>query len=251
MRREFRLRQNPDSGHYAGTRMGSHPLIGVSSFSTYAAVKSRTEPHGAVAMSFARMDPEKIYYVHPLVAPLPDWRQHLRRAADLGFNRICISPPFLPHPNGNVFLTDDFELAHPLYEDTRSADELVGKIASLCGEFALRLLLDIELDRVAAGGAMARSAPRWFGETPTPDRIDPRQPKDIPGAAYARFDDPAAARELSGWWVDRIIRLARAGAAGFRLLGLDRVPAAALGDIVRSAREEVPQCRFFGWTPGV
>ena len=147
-------------------------------------------------MPRARMHGAKIYYVH-LGVPLSDWEPHLRRAADLGFNCICVSPPFLPHASGNVFLTDDFEFAHPVLGGTKSADELVAEIASRCGAFGLRLLLDIQIDRVAAGGAMARSAPRWFGEAPIPDRIDPRQPKDTADAAYARFDDPYAARELS------------------------------------------------------
>ena len=70
-------------------------------------------------------------------------------------------------------------------------------------------------------------------------------------AVYARFDDPHAARELSAWWIDRLVRLAHAGAAGFRLIGLDRVPAAALSSVIRAVREEAPQCGFFGWTPGV
>jgi len=202
-------------------------------------------------MPHARMNRQKIYYVHPLITPLPDWRPHLQRAADLGFNCICISPPFLPHASGNIFLTDDFELAHPAFGGTQSADDVVAKISSLCREFGLELLLDIEVDRVAAGGAMARSAPRWFGEAAIPDRIDPRQPKDIADAAYARFDDPHAARELSPWWIDRLVRLVKAGAAGFRLLGLDRVPAAALAGIIQTVREEAPECTFFGWTPGV
>jgi starch synthase (maltosyl-transferring) len=202
-------------------------------------------------MPYARMAREKIYYLHPLITPLPDWRPLLQRAVDLGFNCVCISPPFLPHASGNIFLTDDFELAHPAFGETRSADDLVLEISSLCREFELKLLLDIEIDRVAAGGAMARSAARWFGETPIPDRIDPRQPTDMADAVYARFDDPYAARELSAWWIDRLVRLAHAGAAGFRLIGLDRVPAAALSSIIRAVREEAPQCGFFGWTPGV
>src|SRR5207249_9981195 len=116
-------------------------------------------------------------------------------------------PPLMPHPSRNVFLTDYFELAQPAFGGTQSADAVVDKISSLCREFRVELLLDIEIDRVAAGGAMARSAPRWFGEAPILDRIDPRQPKDTADAAYARFDDPHAARELSAWWIDRLVRL--------------------------------------------
>ena len=195
----------------------------------------------------------KIYYFHPLVAgPLPLWPPHLERIAALGFTQVNIAPPFLPGADGNVLLTDDFEKAHPLFEEAGSADELIAKASRACGEFGLALLIDIVIDRVARGGIMARSAPRWFREpeSATP-AIDPRRGKLEADAAYAHFEDAEAAQQLTGWWVDRLVRLAQAGAAGFRLLGLDHVPAPAIAAIVDAVRKESGRCEFLGWTPGV
>lgn len=202
---------------------------------------------------YARTTPPKIYYLHPLMAGrLPDWRPHLARAAALGFTHIDIAPPFQPHGSGNVFLADDFEKPNPLLGTSGSADGTVADIAAACRAFGLALLIDIVLDRVARGGAMARSAPRWFREdVGAASTLDPRRTRHDADAADANFEDPAAGPELTTWWVDRLVRLAQAGAHGFRLLGLDHVPAAAMATILRSVRDENSRCRFLGWTPGI
>src|SRR6185369_13642681 len=120
---------------------------------------------GAGDRLHARSAPPKIYYLHPLLAgPLPNWRPHLERGAGLGFTHVNVAPPFLPNAGGNVFLTDDFEKPHPLLQTSGSADDAVAQISAACGEFGLALLVDIVIDRVALGGVMARSAPRWFRE---------------------------------------------------------------------------------------
>jgi starch synthase (maltosyl-transferring) len=116
----------------------------------------------------------------------------------------------------------------------------------------LALLVDIVLDRVARGGVMARSAPRWFREEfAALGRIDPRCAREETEAAYARFDDPETGGQLIGWWTDRLVRLAQVGASGFRLLGLDHLPGDALRKTIQAVREEIEGCTFVGWTPGV
>jgi starch synthase (maltosyl-transferring) len=104
------------------------------------------------------------------------------------------------------------------------------------------------LDRVAADGETALSFPDLFGD---PRRIgqfiDPRQPT-LFRAAPARFEDPAT---VADWWAERLIPLARAGMAGFRLLGLERLPADALRQLVAATRRRASSCRFLAWTPGV
>ena len=41
----------------------------------------------------------KIYHLHPLVAgKLADWPEHFSRCQEMGFNVVCIAPPFAPAP---------------------------------------------------------------------------------------------------------------------------------------------------------
>jgi starch synthase (maltosyl-transferring) len=192
-----------------------------------------------------------IYYLHPLLAgTFGAWQSHLERAGGLGFSHICAGPIFAPSSAGDIFLTDDFEKTNPALQDGQDADATAQHVAELCRAAGLHPLLDIVLDRVAAEGAMARSAAHWFYRNAGADVVDPRQVQLDPDALPARFDDPVRERELTAWWTDRLVRLARAGVTGFRLLGLADVPARFLTALIGAVRQESGTRLFLGWTPG-
>ena len=191
-----------------------------------------------------------IYYIHPLLAgPVDAWKSHLERAAAMGFSHVCAGPIF--SAGSDIFLVDDYEKTNPATADGEDADATARSLAELCGQTGLRLLLDIVVDRVAAEGAMARSAPHWFYRNSGPDIVDPRQTQLSPDALPARFDEPAREQELTAWWTDRLVRLADAGAAGFRLLGIADVPPRFIRSVIDGVRQERGSCVFAGWTPGV
>jgi len=204
----------------------------------------------------ARKAPEnvalRIYYAHPrLIGGLSGWKEHCTRVQAMDFSHICLGPAFAPAPNADIFLTDDFERANPVFEPTGDADATLDELAAVASKAGLSLLLDIVLDRVAAEGAMARSAPHWFYRTGPSDVVDPRQTQLGLEALPARFDDPHRATELTAWWADRLIRLAKAGTAGFRLLGLADVPGSFIKALINGVKSECPSCVFLGWTPGL
>jgi hypothetical protein len=165
-------------------------------------------------------------------------------------SRMFASRPF-SLPNSDIFLVDDYERTNPAIADGEDADATARNIAALCRETGLQLLLDVVLDRVAASGAMARSAPHWFYRNAGPDIVDPRQTQLSPDALPARFDQPERAQELTAWWTDRLVRLADAGVAGFRLLGIGDVPPPFLKAVMDGVRQERGSRLFAGWTPGV
>ena len=169
----------------------------------------------------------------------------------MGFSHVCLGPIFAPASNGDIFLTDDFERADPALEPNGDADATVRELAKISNEAGSSLLLDVVLDRVAADGAMARSAPHWFYRSGAADVVDPRQASLGLEAVPARFEDPQRVHELTAWWVDRLIRLAKSGAAGFRLLGLADVPAHFVKALIAGVKGECPSCLFLGWTPGL
>ena len=157
----------------------------------------------------------------------------------------------MPAANGDTFLIDDFERTNPVLQLAETVDEAVLEIASLAREAGLHLVVDLVVDRVAADGAMARSAPHWFYRGVGSDVIDPREAQLCAEAVPARFEDPQREKELTAWWIDRIIRLAKAGGSGFRLLGLADVPGRFVKAVIEGVRQECASCLFFGWTPGV
>jgi starch synthase (maltosyl-transferring) len=169
----------------------------------------------------------------------------------MGFSHACIGPIFAPAASGDIFLIDDFERTNPVIQDGQDADTTTQYIARACREAGLDLVLDLVLDRVAADGTMARSAQHWFHRSAGPDVIDPREPQLGPEAVPTRFDLADREHELLAWWTDRIVRLANAGAAGFRLLGLADVPPRFLKALIDAVHRECAACLFLGWTPGM
>jgi starch synthase (maltosyl-transferring) len=196
----------------------------------------------------------KIYYLHPLLAgPLAGWERHIERARRMGFGHLATAPLFSPGGTGDIFLAADHERVHPALGVEASADEVVARLAQMCARNGLRLILDIVVDRVASEGLLANSPRPWFRSTqlvddPTPD---PRAAPAPANAVYARFDDPAAAQELIAWWTDRLVRLVRAGVAGFRCDAPHRLAAATWRRIITGVRAADDGCRFLAWTPGL
>jgi starch synthase (maltosyl-transferring) len=206
------------------------------------------------ARKAARSPALKIYYLHPLLAgPLANWQPHLERARRMGFGHLATPPLFAPGGTGEIFLAADHEGAHPALGIEASADEAVARVAEMCRGHGLGLFLDIVLDRVANEGALANSPRPWFrsarlAEDPAPD---PRSAPAPANAVYARFDDPAPAEELTAWWIERLVRLARAGVAGFRCDAPHRVPPATWRRLIAGVHEAADGCRFLAWTPGL
>ena len=206
------------------------------------------------ARKAARSPALKIYYLHPLLAgPLAGWEPHIERARRMGFGHLATAPLFAPGGTGDIFLAADHDRVHPALGIDASADEAVAHVAQMCARRGLRLILDIVVDRVASEGSLANSPRPWFrsarfAEDPAPD---PRAAPAPANAVYARFDNPAAAEELTAWWTERLVRLVRAGVAGFRCDAPHRLPAATWRRIITGVRGADDGCRFLAWTPGL
>ncbi len=189
--------------------------------------------------------PPKIYYLHCLLAgPLSDWPRHLARSRSMGFDYVAIPPPFAPGSAGNVFLTADFDLPHPLL-DLGQGRDAIGAIAEACAEHGLKLVLDIVVDRIAADSVMIERD--WYRCADNAALPDPRAPASS-DAAIARLESPEIMEALVRQWAERLGRWQRQGAVAFRCLGLDRVPP----EFWRQLRPYLGEgTGFLAWTPGL
>ncbi len=193
---------------------------------------------------------QKIYHLHPLVAgKLTDWPAHFARCRTMGFNVVCLAPPFAPGPSGDIFVTADHEALHPTLDWPGSADEGLAHITHTAADHGLRVWLDLPLDRVAADAAMVRREPGWFGVGDCGALPSPWQTPRRADTAYARLHQTEVADAMSAWWLERLSRLLHAGVAGFRCLEPTDVPAAMWRRIITPLQGD--HCRFLAWTPGV
>jgi starch synthase (maltosyl-transferring) len=194
----------------------------------------------------------KIYHLHPLVAgKLSEWSCHYERCRAMGFDTVCVAPPFAPGASGDIFVTADHEVLHPALGWDGSADDGIARITRDAAEQGLRIWLDLAIDRFAIDAGIRQREDQWFaaggcGALPNPWRAPQRH--DV---AYARLDQTEIAEGLTEWWLDRLMRLVQAGVVGFRCLEPARVPASLWRRIIGTLRTSAPQCRFLAWTPGV
>jgi starch synthase (maltosyl-transferring) len=192
----------------------------------------------------------KIYHLHPLVAgELSGWSAHFARCRAMGFDTVCVAPPFQPGTSGDIFVTADHEVLHPALGWHGTADSGIAQVVRQAGEHGLRIWLDLAIDQVATDAAIRRREQDWFapggcGGPPSPLRTPYRL-----DAAYARLNRTEVAEAVTSWWLDRLARLAGAGVTGFRCLEPDRAPPPLWRHIIAALQEA--GCRFLAWTPGV
>jgi starch synthase (maltosyl-transferring) len=173
-----------------------------------------------------------------------DWQGRLARTAELGFSHVCFNP-FLTRRN-DPLLISDLSKPNPGIGIGGSIEEAVHEMAVLCERHGLSLCLDVVLDRLASDGASAQQAGDLFERRYQGDVVDPRLDSSVAHAVTVRPD----ADRIASWWASHLVRLADAGAAAFRLLGLDLLPAGALRAIAAAARGE-SDCALLAWTPGL
>ena len=194
----------------------------------------------------------RIYYFDPLLAGPPRfWSVHLSRCKELGFSHLLSAPLFDPGLSGDLFLSSDHERLNPAIAPITDADSFVTEFARACQDHDLTLLLDVVIGRVATDSAIARLKPEWFRHDNAGTRVDPHDLRRYGDVALARYDDPAIGKQIAAWWIERLARLARAGAAGFRCEDPSALPGNLWRHLIDAVRQSVPDCRFLAWTPGL
>jgi starch synthase (maltosyl-transferring) len=192
----------------------------------------------------------KIYHLHPLVAgKLAEWPEHFARCQAMGFNVVCIAPPFAPGAGGDIFASADHEALHPALDWPGSADEGLARIARLAAEYKLRIWLDLPVDRLAGDAALVRREPGWFADGDHDVLPSPWQVSRRPGIAYFNLNRTDVADAMAEWWIERLGRLLQAGVAGFRCLEPTDAPGVFWRRIITPLQGN--HCAFLAWTPGV
>lgn len=183
----------------------------------------------------------RLYHVHPLaIGPLSGWRPVLDHAAGLGFDSVLSGPVFDAGPCGNLLLTHDPDRLDPRLGEGWAADA-IERLAADAASRGLDLLLDLVVDRAAAGGVLAGDARLDLSRA----AMDPRIPPTERGAT------PVPGDCVLDLWAGRLADLAGRGVAGFRCLGIDRVPPAVWRGLIEAVRARKPAARFLAWTPGL
>ena len=193
----------------------------------------------------------KIYHLHPLVAgPIRSWGVQFRRARELGFNWICLAPPFGPGESGDMFLPADLDRMHPALGWDGTAETGIAFAAAEAERAGLKLMMDVRLDRVARSSVVRRDHPQWFEDGLTDDLPDPRRPPRRLDASYARYGDTETADDLAGWWSGQLQKFVKAGLSGLRCIRPWRTPSAVWRRVIGDLRAASRDTAFLAWMAG-
>ncbi|HEX2148333.1 MAG TPA: maltotransferase domain-containing protein [Pseudorhizobium sp.] len=185
--------------------------------------------------------PPKIYYVHPLqLNGLDAWQEAFRHAAGLGFDTVLSAPLFKRGGNTSIFVSQDIDRIDPRLGLGEDLGEVLKSLTGAANRLDIRLMLDLVVDKVAkqdSGSGQIVSDPRISPDQSCSDTLD-LSPSD---ETYRHLEA----------WRSRIATMAQAGVAGFRCLGLERVPAEAWASLIRHGHSSANEVQFIAWTPGI
>ena len=188
------------------------------------------------------LNPPRIYCIAPSSAADRDgWDALLDHVSDMQFDTLLLTEPAALLPAG----------AAPPAHDADN-DAAIGAFALACGRRGLRLLLDLEVDRFAAGHALVEAHPGQFfpRDDDTHALPDPRLTRSAADAC-ARLRLDAAGIELAlDYWKARVRRWLNAGVGGFRCLGIARIAPVIWHGLIMQTRLEHGDAAFLAWTPG-
>src|SRR5262249_34561470 len=188
------------------------------------------------------------YYLHPLLAgPIEEWRGHLDRIAVMGFGAVIIAPLFRPGASGDLFLTADHNRLDPRL-GTGDAVEALARWGQAAVSRGLRPMLDLVVDRVAAGAA-ENGAGAWYGSDTDDEPPDPRRAPREPGVA--RLQSHGDIDGFVAAWSGRLAMWADAGIVGFRCVWPHRVPPPFWRQVIGAMKERPGTTDFIAWTLGL
>ncbi|MCF6368180.1 maltotransferase domain-containing protein [Rhizobium halophilum] len=182
----------------------------------------------------------RIYYVHPLqLQGLEAWREIFRHAAELGFDTVLSAPLHERGKNTSVFVSKNYDMPDPQLKLDGSMADVLQVLTKAANASGVRLMLDLVIDRIAKQdqeSSTIASDPRI-----TPDKTCSESLELSPSdETYLHLET----------WRERIGLMVDAGVAGFRCLGIERVPAEVWASMIRHARSDQGDLQFLAWTPG-
>jgi starch synthase (maltosyl-transferring) len=108
----------------------------------------------------------RIYNLFPLLAgPVKNWKPHLERAADLGFDWIFVNPIQRTGRSGSLYSIQDYFAINPAFVAPRSAkspEEQVREMVGTAEQLGLGLMVDLVINHCAYDSALLKEHPEWF-----------------------------------------------------------------------------------------
>ena len=193
----------------------------------------------------------------PLAGNVRDWKPHLVRAADMGFDWIFVNPIQLPGYSGSLYSIKDYFRLNPILVDGSSPAESVSAFKRMAQEaqaLGLKLMVDLVVSHCAFDSALITEHPGWFrkenGRIAHPFCVENQ--KKVVWKDLAQFDHKHAQdKEGLFQYLFRVVQfLADLGIEGFRCDAAYQVPASFWRRVISETRHKHPGAVFLAETLG-
>jgi len=199
-----------------------------------------------------------IYNLFPsLAGNVRDWKPHLNRAAEMGFDWIFINPIQYPGYSGSLYSIKDYFRLNPLFVDGASTTESVAGFKRLAEEaraLGLKFMVDLVVSHCAFDSDLITEHPGWFrkenGRIAHPFCVENQ--KKVVWKDLAQFDHKHAHdKEGLFRYLFQVVQfLAELGITGFRCDAAYQVPASFWRRLISETRHTYPGSVFLAETLG-
>lgn len=200
-----------------------------------------------------------LYNLFPLLAGRFDqWRPHLQRAADMGFDWIFVNPIHKPGASGSLYSIADYFELNPLLitpDSKLQPEEQLRRTIQEAKELGLDMMVDLVINHCAADSDLARQHPEWFAHEPDgaiahPFCID--QGEKVVWRDLIRFDyEHSPDREGLYKYTRRIVDyLLKLGFKGFRCDAAYQIPSVFWRRLLQDVKRSHPEVIFTAETLG-
>jgi len=107
----------------------------------------------------------RIYNLFPLLAgPFNDWRPHLVRAAEMGFDWVFVNPIQKPGRSGSLYSIRDYFQINPAFcaRGSKSPEDQVRFVVGQAERLGLGMMIDLVINHCAYDSALLEQHPDWF-----------------------------------------------------------------------------------------
>ena len=199
-----------------------------------------------------------IYNLFPsLTGNVRDWKPHLIRAAEMGFDWVFINPIQYPGYSGSLYSIKDYFRLNPLFVDGAGPTESVAEFKGMAQDaqaLGLKLMVDLVVSHCAFDSDLIAEHPGWFrkenGRVVHPFCVENR--KKVVWKDLAQFDHKHAQdKEGLFRYLFRVVQfLADLGIQGFRCDAAYQVPASFWRRLISETRHKYPGSVFLAETLG-
>jgi starch synthase (maltosyl-transferring) len=199
-----------------------------------------------------------IYNIFPLLAgKFTQWKPHLKRAADMGFNWIFVNPVQRPGFSGSLYSITDYFDFNPLLVDQECglpAETQVRDMINAAAELGLKVMGDLVINHSAFDSGLIKTHPEWFvwdnGSIEHPGADE--DGKRVVWGDLASFDhrNTKDREGLIQYFLSIIEHMISLGFRGFRCDAAYQVPKSIWEKLISEIKKKHGDILFFAETLG-